>query len=119
MARGGARPGAGRKPKAEKFETAISRAEKRIVDKLPDLIDNMMDLAAGVVVEETDANGDKKIYERPPDRQACEYLINRIMGRPTERSEQEIEGGLDIVVRYEKNDRSDITFSAQWPTMHS
>ena len=112
MARGGARPGAGRKPKAEKFETVINLAERQIVDKLPKLLDNMMDLANGVAVEETDAYGEKKVYERPPDRQACEYLINRIMGRPTERTEQDIEGELHIVVTYAKNNKSDTAGTA-------
>ena len=85
--RGGARPGAGRKAKRDKYGTAIQRAEKQIVDKLPQLIDNMMALADGVLVEETTLTGGRVVYQRPPDRQANEYLINRIMGKPTERQE--------------------------------
>ena len=84
---GGARPGAGRKPKAEKYETAINRAEKRIADRLPELIDNMFRLAEGVTVQEVDEEGGVLVYSKPPDRQANEYLINRILGKPTERAE--------------------------------
>ncbi len=41
---GGARPGAGRKRKAEKFETQIQRAEKKIADKLPMLVDKALEI---------------------------------------------------------------------------
>jgi hypothetical protein len=85
---GGARPGAGRKSKAEQHKGAITRAEKRIADRLPELIDNMFALAEGVAVQEVDDKGQVKVFTRPPDRQANEYLINRIMGKPTERLEQ-------------------------------
>src|SRR4051812_2244932 len=86
---GGARPGAGRKPKQDKHVTAINRAEKQIKDRLPELIGNMFTLAAGVTLQETDSDGNDRIYTRPPDRQANEYLINRIMGKPVERTESE------------------------------
>lgn len=45
--RGGARPGAGRKPKAVKNQSAISKAEAQIKDRLPELIDNLLHLACG------------------------------------------------------------------------
>lgn len=47
MNRGGARVGAGRKPRAEKFARPIAAAEKRIADRLPELVDNLLLLAAG------------------------------------------------------------------------
>lgn len=88
---GGARPGAGRPRKKDKYAGAITRAEKRIADKLPELIENMLTLAYGVLVEETNiVTGQPQVYQRAPDRAANEYLINRIMGKPTER--QEISG---------------------------
>jgi hypothetical protein len=106
MPRGGKREGAGRKPKREKYSGAINKAEKRIADKLPELIGNMFELAAGVTISEPDDNASdgsgKRIYTRPPDRQANEYLINRILGKPTERQEVSGEDGgpLKIVVEY-------------------
>ena len=87
--RGGTRAGAGRKAKRDKHAGAINKAEKRIKDRLPELIDNLFELAEGVEVQERDANGAVKVYSRPPDRQANEYLLNRIMGKPTERHETE------------------------------
>jgi hypothetical protein len=47
MGRGGARPGAGRKPKAETHETAIAGAEKRLADRLPVTIGTLEELADG------------------------------------------------------------------------
>ena len=86
---GGRRPGAGRPSKRTKHAGAITKAEKRIADRLPELIDNMLELAGGVTVQETDFDGGVKVYTRPPDFKANEYLINRIMGKPTERREIE------------------------------
>lgn len=84
---GGARPGAGRKKKSEKFETQIQRTEKKIADKLPWLADKALELAEGVVVQEFDREGIPRVYQRPPDMGAIKYLIDRIMGKPTERQE--------------------------------
>lgn len=84
--------GPGRPKKRDKFAGAIVKGEKRIADRLPELIDWQFELAAGVWVEETTKDGERKVYKRPPDREAGQYLINRIMGKPIER--QEI-GGVD------------------------
>jgi hypothetical protein len=110
----------GRPRKTDKYGRAIARAEKKIADRLPELIDNMFVLASGgyARVEEQWApagslwvgSGDslRRMYPEKEldelvlvrrtasiadrDRQANEYLINRIMGKPIER--QEI-GGAD------------------------
>jgi hypothetical protein len=84
---GGARPGAGRKRKSDKFAGQIAKAESRIADRLLDYLDNMEQLAAGIWMDEVDKEGERRLYLRAPDRQANEYLINRIMGKPTERKE--------------------------------
>lgn len=83
---GGARTGAGRKPKDEKFKLPIAKAEKKIADKLPWLIDRALELAEGVVVQEVSKDG-LRIYQRPPDMNAIKYLVDRIMGKATERRE--------------------------------
>jgi hypothetical protein len=52
---GGARPRAGRKRKATKYESAIQTAETKIIDKLPDIIENLLTLADGgqqIITEE-------------------------------------------------------------------
>lgn len=93
---GGARPGAGRKPNAVKFESEITAADKRIAANLVRYIANMEQLADGVMVEERDPITQKLIvYQRAPDRQANEYLINRIMGKPAERRVLEFEKPLE------------------------
>ncbi len=45
--KGGARPGAGRKPKAVKYERPINAAEKQIVQKLPAIMREQIRLALG------------------------------------------------------------------------
>lgn len=112
--------GPGRPKKRDKFAGAIARAEKKIADRLPELVDNMLALANGGYerVEEhwapagslwvgsgdnlrpmyPDKDADDLVLVKRTtsiadrDRQANEYLINRIMGKPIER--QEI-GGVD------------------------
>ncbi len=101
---GGARPGAGRKRKRDKNGTAIEQAERRIRDRLPEVIDAMFDLALGVTVEEVDDAGGVRVYRRPPNQKAAAYLIDRIMGKPTERQEQEHAGGLAIRIEYADTD---------------
>lgn len=100
---GGPRPGSGRPRKREQHAGQIKKAEKRIADHLPELIDLQMELARGVLVEDVNPiTGDRVVYKTPPDRAAGQYLINRILGRPTERREITGQDGeaLRIVVTY-------------------
>lgn len=81
----GNKGGPGRKPRADRHEGAIAAAEVQIGDRLPELIENMFILACGVTTKETDLKtGKERIYTKPPDYRANEYLINRILGRPKE-----------------------------------
>lgn len=86
---GGKRLGAGRPRKREKHAGQVAKAEKKIADRLPELVDNLLVLADGVKVKEVAADGVVDIYVKAPDRQANEYLVNRILGKPTERHEHE------------------------------
>jgi hypothetical protein len=104
---GGARAGAGRKPKAEKYIATINEAERRIADRLPELIDHLFDLACGVFCEEADA---RRVYQERPDRAALVYLVDRVMGKPKELVEHsgEIEGATaSVVVLMPDNGRGD------------
>lgn len=103
---GGARPGAGRKPKDEKFKQPIAKAEKKIADKLPWLIDQAMELATGVMVQEWGKDG-PRIYQRPPDINAIKYLVDRIMGKPTERKEVSGPDGSAIPLEIQRIDYRD------------
>lgn len=84
MAHGGKRPGAGRPFVGKVYESPIRQAERKIVDRLPWLVDQLMELAAGVMVETTTLAGETTIYKKPPDRAACEYLVDRILGKPAQ-----------------------------------
>jgi len=100
---GGARVGAGRPKKSEKYAGAVAKAEKRLADKLPQVADALLELALGVVVEELDKDsGERLVFAKAPDRAACEAVLNRIMGKPTERLEaqNDVSGALKIVVEY-------------------
>lgn len=85
--RGGPRPGSGRPRKTEVHEAPIAAAERRIGDHLPEVIDSLLELALGVTVEEPDGNGGVRVYRRPPNYRACSYLIDRVMGKPTDKRE--------------------------------
>lgn len=87
MPRGGSRPGAGRKPLREKYERHINQAEKKIADKLPQLVDVLMKQALGQILVQEELEDGPEIHAVAPDRKAGEYLVNRILGRPTEHHE--------------------------------
>jgi hypothetical protein len=91
---GGARPGAGRKRKADKFQGQIQKAEGMIADRLPWLIDKAMELAEGVTVQKPGLTG-MVVYQLPPDISAIKYLVDRIMGKPTERRELTLDKPLE------------------------
>jgi hypothetical protein len=107
MALGGARPGAGRPRKSEKHRGAIAKAEKRIADRLPELIDLQFALAKGVslvqsskelqnVIEMLKSDPDeasavvdklKDFFAVAPDGNSGRYLIDRIMGKVQPRND--------------------------------
>lgn len=99
MPSGGSRPGAGRKPKAQKYQAPINKAEKQIVDKLPLIVSSLLDLAAGVTLQETDKNGDSTVYTQAPDFKAASYLVDRILGKPTIREEISGPAGGPVAVK--------------------
>lgn len=131
---GGKRDGAGRPRKAERYAAPIAAAEDRIADQLPRLIDNMLKLANGGYCEDeveyqpaglvTTGSGEfeSKVFpDKPddeliivkrrrrraaPDRKANEYLIDRILGRPTQRTELAGENGGPIVIQLTDDERA-------------
>lgn len=62
----------------------IQQAEAKISERLPWLVDQLLILAEGVTVQKTDARGHKRVWSEPPDRAAIEYLMDRVMGKPTQ-----------------------------------
>lgn len=100
--RGGARPGAGRKPGAFKrvvHATPIQIAEAKISERLPWLVDQLLILAEGVVIQKDDKLGRPVIYSAPPDRAAIEYLIDRILGKPTQPVDMRLRQEAEVLAR--------------------
>lgn len=99
----------GRPRKSEKYGGHILAAEDIIADRLPSLIENMFALADGVTVQEATPDGGVRVYTRPPCRQSNEYLLNRIMGKPTERLEHDFSGLSDaeLIARVQGHVRGD------------
>jgi hypothetical protein len=70
--------------------SAQSRERERLAGELEDelvthvrrCIDNLMALANGVMVKVETKDGTIDAFERPPDRLANEYILNRLLGRP-------------------------------------
>lgn len=141
MPSGGARPGAGRPRKTEKYEQPVNAAEQKIVDKLPKLVDNLLKLAnggyqqvtvqfepAGLVMVGSGENETlafphlppeqmvevkRTVTRAAPDRAANQYLIDRIAGKPTAAVEIEQEHSGEVRVRVEYADPdSDASASA-------
>lgn len=88
----------GRPRRSEKFAGQIAAAEQTIADRLPEILENLFELARGVTIQEPTDAGGVRIYTRAPDYRANEYLMNRIMGKPTERQEITGEDGGPIEV---------------------
>lgn len=70
---------------------ALDAAEGQISGGLPELVDQLLDLALGERAEGTADDGGT-VYLRPPNFLACRYLVDRILGKPTERAE--VSGGV-------------------------
>jgi hypothetical protein len=117
---GGARPRAGRKPKRTKYQLTVVEAEDKIVDHLPEIVDNLIALANGgyermeyeyqaagafthqvkdedgtvrTVLTFPDKKPDEMILIRKKktfadkDRAANTYLVDRILGKPTQKQD--------------------------------
>jgi hypothetical protein len=69
---------------------SLSAGEKRIGDRLPTLLDNLFALADGVKEERELPSGKVVVYTTPPDLRANIYLVDRVMGKPTERHEHDV-----------------------------
>lgn len=110
--RGGARPNSGPKPKVVKVAVShlhaavdLSKCEDietivlaKLTEVAPKCIDNLVKLADGIIVKDVNLDGTVDYFETPPDRQANEYLLNRLLGKPTERKEVTGESGQPIAV---------------------
>ena len=139
---GGARPRAGRKPKKSKYELSVVQAEDKIVDHLPQILDNLLHLANGgyerveeewqpaklVTITKHDEDKDqfynvpafpdkdpdemvlvkRKVSVADRDRAANIYLVDRILGKPTQKQDIDLNAkGLKITVEHVRHAPSD------------
>lgn len=82
-AHGGARDGAGRKPKALRYASELAQAEEKIIAALPDVIDGLIRAA------------------KCGDVAASRYLLDRVFGRV---KEQEAPPADDMAFPYSEED---------------
>ena len=83
--RGGKRLGAGRKAAAVKVlqRELIDTVNATIAPQVARILKNLFALADGIMVRQETKDG-PTIYSQPPDRQANIYLLDRVIGKPTE-----------------------------------
>src|SRR4051794_14941787 len=86
---GGARPNSGPRPAAVKAAIADVNAATtaRLTEWLPDLLSNLKKLADGVYLKDENEDGTVEYFTCPPDFKANQYLVDRLLGKPTERKE--------------------------------
>lgn len=81
--RGGPRPGSGRPRSTVVHESAVRKAETKIRDRLPWLVDSLFAEAEGIWVEEIMPDGETRtVYKTPPNLKSIIYLVDRVMGKP-------------------------------------
>ena len=91
--RGGKRNGAGRKRglASIKAEEARKYLVQRVADELEDILAGQIELAKGIYYETGTGEDIKRVYQKHPDTKVAEYLLNQLIGRPTEFSEIKIQ----------------------------
>lgn len=93
---GGRRPGAGRKPKVELLAGPIERIKADIEELAPLVGPSLRELVEGIWVEETDRKGNHRVYQQPPNLGAIVEVINRTLGKVTEK--HEVTGELNLLL---------------------
>lgn len=71
----------------------------KINERLPEIVDAMIDLALGNV-EVEGKNG--KVYTEPPSLEAQKYLVDRVMGRPLNQSVSDSRQTHDVSENFEQ-----------------
>ena len=85
----------GRKKRPQNY---VAMAETRIRDRLPEIIDSLFDAGFGVWARDED--GERKIYQRPPDTRALIHLMDRAIGKVPERIEGDFDHSFTINLLY-------------------
>ncbi len=85
-------------PKRIRHKQAIEKAEMYAARNLPKYLKLLEGLARGVLVVEENKKGEEEVYRTIPDRQALQYLTDRGMGKPVNKTEITGEDGTPIVI---------------------
>lgn len=73
--------------RSERNKQYIAETEREIAKKLPTLLQAIYDLAVGVYIGEEGEDGTVRVYRERPDRQALQWLLERVLGKTPERHE--------------------------------
>ena len=65
-----------------------TKVVKRVGQKGKYLVDKLFELAEGIYIMRQDVKGNIKYYEQPPNLAAIIYLLDRALGKPTQKTEQ-------------------------------
>lgn len=79
----------------------VVRAEEVLQEELDELILRAIDLAKGVLVQETvmeDGKPVERVYRMPPNPKVLMYVLDRVMGRPAQRIEMAGEGFMPVII---------------------
>lgn len=97
---GGRRRGAGRKTrKIVSLRAKLSeQVDVAIGAKMPDLLRNLFLLADGITLQRITPDG-PLIFTEAPDRAANIYLVDRVLGKPTERHELSSMSDEELIAR--------------------
>ena len=75
----------GEKKSREEVNKLIKMANGRISERLPEIIDKLIELGQGVeAIGYERGNGNPYVYSIPPNFRALEYLCNRVLGKPVD-----------------------------------
>jgi len=91
----------GRKPNSERHDTQIQEAEGKFARKLPEIADNMLDMAMGRVIPRCpihrqkytcpDVDCNNNAPGVPENWTAMKYIMDRIAGSPTPKNQEVIQ----------------------------
>jgi len=83
----------------------IKAAESAIGEELDWLIGKLKELANGIYMVKYTPEGDERVYFTAPDRVAIMYLMDRVMGKPVNKTESKNEHTLTVRLAMGKRDR--------------
>jgi hypothetical protein len=101
-----------RRAKEQELSLAVAQGNdcliRTIILKQEKLLSALIDLAEGVQVEEIDREGNARVYQKPPDRQAAQWLLEKVHGKPTVKTETKHDTHISIHHEVPRPDPDDV-----------